>query len=351
MEVLCKILAVCSLLVSAQAFVAVEPASSSELSWKSLFFDALVGNSNELQAAGALSSLEECTPIYPVENIEILLTASYKIRHCIRVDEKDIRRYLKKEDATHTRKSFERELLSCSRRDCYVDSILNLFSSVRLSRHDYRRSRHCILKEVEQALIQLDRASIVLANCLAEQQPSQNSTLHPPIWNTTRTTPNWNWNNTTSGPSGNTTQWPWWSNTTAGSNVNTTQGPWWGNTTAGGPNWNTTQWPNTNTTPHWTLSTPQPNLNTTQGPWGNNTTIGPNLNTTILELQWNSTDRPQWNRTTTDRPQWNRTTTDRPQSNRTTTDRPQLNETTTEAPATTEGNWWDQLFHNIGSLF
>ncbi|EDW32226.1 GL11525 [Drosophila persimilis] len=325
MEVLCKILAVCSLLVSAQAFVAVEPASSSELSWKSLFFDALVGNSNELQAAGALSSLEECTAIYTVENIEILLTASYKIRRCIRVDEKDIRRYLKQDDATHTRKSFERELLSCSRRDCYVDSILNLFSSVRLSRHDYRRSRHCILKEVEQALIQLDRASIVLANCLAEQQPSQNSTLPPPIWNTTHTTPNWNWNNTTSGPSGNTTEWPWWSNTTAGPNVNTTQGPWWGNTTSG-PSGNTTEWP------WWSNTTAGSNVNTTHGPWWGNTT---------------SRSKPQWNRTTTDRPQWNRTTTDRPQSNRTTTDRPQLNETTTEAPATTEGNWWDQLFTTL----
>ncbi|XP_034652528.1 uncharacterized protein LOC117891265 isoform X2 [Drosophila subobscura] len=328
MEVLCKILAVCTLLVSAQAFVAVEPASSSELSWKSLFFDALVGNSDELQAAGSLGSLEECTAIYTVENVEILLSAGYKIRRCVKVAEKDIRSFLK--DATHTKKEFERELRSCRSRDCYVDSIMNLFSSVRLSRHDYRRSRHCILKEVEQALVQLDRASIVLANCLADQQPPQNSTLPPPIWNTTHTTPNWNWN-TTSGPNLNTTEGPWWNNTTAGPNWNTTEGPWWGNTTSG-PNWNTTQWPNTNTTPNWTLSTPVPNWNTTQGPWGNNgTTLGPNWNTTVLEPQWNSTNGIPQNRTTTEGPQWNATTT--------------------EEPATTQGNWWDKLMNEVGSLF
>jgi len=67
--------------------------------------------------------LEECTALYTVDNIEILLTASYKIRRCNNVESRDIERYLERHDAIYTKHNFERELLSCHTRDCYVDTV------------------------------------------------------------------------------------------------------------------------------------------------------------------------------------------------------------------------------------
>ncbi|XP_050744091.1 mucin-2 isoform X12 [Drosophila biarmipes] len=383
MEVPCKILTVCLLLVGAQAFEAIQPAKSSkELTWQSHFFDALTGNLQEPQA-DELISLEDCTALYTVDNIEILLTAGYKIRRCNNVGSRDIERYLEREDAVYTKHNFEGELISCRTSDCFVDTVLNLFSSVRRNRYDHRRRRACIIRELEKAFVKLDAASIALNDCLAQAQPQppQNSTVPPPPqnttasgpggnstqWPSTNTTPNftttaippWWGNNTSEGPSGNTTTLPpWWGNNTTNGpwgnnstegpwgNNNTTLPPWWGNNSTNGP-WgnNSTEgpWGNNTTLPPWWGN------NSTNGPWGNNSTEGPwgNNNTTLP---------PWWGNNTTVGPIFN-STTDGPISN--TTANPWLgnstqgpwNSTTADGTTTTKGNWFDHLMSELGNLF
>lgn len=77
-----------------------------------------------------LIEFEECTALYTVDNIEILLKAGYKIRRCGKVQSKDIDRYLERQDAVYTKRNFERELVTCALREshhdnrqCYVDTV------------------------------------------------------------------------------------------------------------------------------------------------------------------------------------------------------------------------------------
>nr|XP_039147646.1 armadillo repeat-containing X-linked protein 4 isoform X39 [Drosophila simulans] len=352
MEVPCKILAVCLLLVGAQAFAAAEATSSSkELTWQSLFYDAVTGKLQE-PLAEELIEFEECTALYTVENIEILLKAGYKIRRCGKVESKDIERYLERQDAFYTKRTFERELVTCALREshhdnrqCYVDTVLNLFSSVRPYRYDRRRYSACIFREVEKAVIKLNAASIALANCIAQSQPQplppQNSTLPPPPQNSTTEGPWWG-NTTTQGPwwGNTTTQGPWWGNTT-------TQGPWWGNTTTEGPWWGntTTQgpwWGNTTTQGPWWGNT------TTQGPWwGNTTTQGPWWGNNSTEGPWwgnNSTEGPWWGNNSTQGPWWGNNSTEGPWWGNNSTQGPWWGNNSTQGPwwgnNSTEGPWW-----------
>lgn len=94
-----------------------------------MLFDALTGNLPEAQTYEN-ASLEDCTSLYTVENIEILLTAGYKIRHCANLDSKDIRRYLESNDFLYTKAIFEGELFSCllldsrqQTRECYAETV------------------------------------------------------------------------------------------------------------------------------------------------------------------------------------------------------------------------------------
>ncbi|XP_023032071.1 mucin-5AC isoform X4 [Drosophila willistoni] len=393
MEVLCKLLVVCSLLFSAQAFTAAEPNTNSVsngFGWEHLLFDAITGN---LELTN-VTQLDVCTEIYTLKNIEILLTAGWEIRRCGRIDEGLFRRYLKHRNALAEKEKFQYELLNCARsevshrsaHDCYADWVMTLLGSVRPVQRDYWQKRQCVVRELEKTISRLASASESLANCLAGADPPaplppQNSTIAPPSWNTTEG-PWWNnstasppqWNTTALPPQLNTTtDRPWWNNST--------EGPWWNNstasppqlnTTASPPQWNTTTdrpwWNNSTEGPWWnnsTASPPQlnttlPQLNTTtdrpwwnnstEGPWWNNSTASPPLWNTTTDGPWGnntSSSRPQWN-TTTVGPWGNRTTTSAPQGN--STSGPQWNVTTTVSPpsTTTRGNWLEQLLHDLG---
>lgn len=94
-----------------------------------MLFDALTGNIPEPQAYENVT-LDDCTSLYTVENIEILLKAGYKIRRCFDLDSKDIRRYLESNDFLYTKAIFEGELFSCllldsrrKTRECYAETV------------------------------------------------------------------------------------------------------------------------------------------------------------------------------------------------------------------------------------
>ncbi|KAH8266309.1 hypothetical protein KR038_011979 [Drosophila bunnanda] len=409
MKVLCKILAVCSLLVSAQAFAAVEPARSSKADiLQSLFYDALTGRLQEPHAE-ELGNVQDCAALYSVDNIEIMIRAGYKIHHCNNVNERAIKGHFNGQ-----RELFEAEMIACavleSQRDtlsCYADAVLNLFSqgNAQVARQDYRRRKACIFREVTEAVVKLNEATTELENCLSQQPPqnstvlpSQNTTSGEPGWNTTHwpntnTTPNfttiattpfppcnttWYPTNSTEGPwGGNTTANPWWpTNSTADPwwPTNSTANPWWPTNSTADP-WRPTNstanpwWPTNSTADPWwpTNSTELPwGGNSTYNPWfpanqtvGGNTTYNPWFPTNSTAGPWtgNSTYNPWWPTNSTQVPSYNSTqgpwlgnsTTEAPRWNTTT---PSWNYTTVAVSTTTEtGNWFNHLLHELGDLF
>lgn len=88
------------------------------------FFDAITGRLQEPQAS-EVSNLEECTALYTVDNIEILVTAGYKIRRCSHVDSRATEGHFDGQ-----KELFEGELIGCSFREsqrdtlaCYADAV------------------------------------------------------------------------------------------------------------------------------------------------------------------------------------------------------------------------------------
>lgn len=67
--------------------------------------------------------MDACAAKFTVRNVNILITAGYRIRQCSNVDEDRLQIHLQQLGSARLKADFKQHVIACSTRKCYADQV------------------------------------------------------------------------------------------------------------------------------------------------------------------------------------------------------------------------------------